>query len=461
MKRVIAYLDRHREEHLQQLAEYLAIPSVSAAPDRARDVVRAAEWTAGQLRRCGLEQVEVRKTAGHPVVLGRSDAQPGRPTALVYGHYDVQPPEPLGLWKSPPFEATIRNGRIYARGAADDKGQVFMHLKVLEAFHQVRGTLPLNYTVLIEGEEEIGSPHLASFIKRHARTLRCNAVVVSDSHMVGLRTPSLTVGLRGLVCFDLSVKTAKQDMHSGGFGGAVANPVQVLAELLAGCKDSATGKIRIPGFYGAVRRLSGGQRRHMDDVPHNDERYAQEVGAVALHGEKGYSTLERVGARPTFEINGISGGYAGDGFKTVLPCEAQAKVSMRLVADQDPDEIEELFRRHIVQRAPSYARVSVERIDGGGEAIRVDPRTPEVRLAARAIGEVFGKDPVLYLEGGSIPIVADFRRLLDVPTVLLGFGLPDDNLHAPNEKLDLRMLKKGMHTLVHFYDAWGRQRRGG
>jgi acetylornithine deacetylase/succinyl-diaminopimelate desuccinylase-like protein len=457
MEAIFDYLDQQREDHLQQLFELLAIPSVSTLASRRRDVQRAADWVAAHLRQIGLEQVQVHPTDGHPIVMARSEIDPAKPTVLIYGHYDVQPAEPLELWHSPPFEPTIRDGRLYARGAADDKGQLFIHLKVLEAFLRVRGRLPLNVRLLIEGEEEIGSPNLSPFLERHAPDLACDVVVVSDTHMQGIDHPSITTGLRGLACAELRVRTAAGDLHSGNYGGAIANPIQVLAELLVACKDPRSGRILIPGFYDPVRELDPAVRQSVAQVPHDEHQFAEEIGASAPFGEEGFSTLERIGARPTFEVNGISGGYSGDGVKTVLPAEAMAKISMRLVAQQDPSAVIASFRSFIEKIAPPHADVSVRPMRDAAQPTLIDPEFPQMRHAAQAVKQVFGREPLYTLEGGSIPVVAEFRRILQRETILLGFGLPDDNLHAPNEKLDLRMLERGLRTVATFFDSWGHE----
>lgn len=456
MDDIVAYLTAERERHLAELREFLAIPSVSTAPGNARDVRRAADWVVAQLRQMDLQQVDVHATeGGHPIVTARTETDARKPTALVYGHYDVQPAEPLDLWETPPFAPSIRDGKIYARGAADDKGQLFIHLKVLEAYRRVRGAAPINVKLLLEGEEEVGSPHLAPFLRRHAEQLACDVVIVSDTHMQGLDAPSITVGLRGLACVMVSVRTAGKDLHSGVYGGAVANPIQVLAELLVACKDPTTGRVRIPGFYDDVRRVSAAVQEQLDAAEIDDAAYARAIGASALFGELGFTTRERAGARPTFEVNGIWGGYTGEGMKTVLPCEAHAKISMRLVADQDPSAITRAFARYLESVAPAHASVTVTELRDAALPTLVDPDFPEMRHAARAVREEFGKAPAYLLEGGSIPIVAEFARILGRRSILLGFGLPDDNLHAPNEKFDLQMFDRGLRTVARFYHLWG------
>lgn len=448
VKDVWRYLRAERAQHHAALCELLRIPSISAQREHAPDVRRAAEWLAQRLRAIGLEGVAVQPTAGHPVVLGQTPQRPDRPTVLIYGHYDVQPPEPLALWTTPPFEPTVRRGRLYARGAADDKGQLFIHLAVIEAWQRAGGGCPVNVKVLLEGEEEIGSPHLPPLLRARARALACDLVLVSDTHMLGARTPSITAGLRGICCAEIVVQTAARDLHSGNWGGAVANPLQVLAELLVACKDPRSGKVRIPGFYDAVKPLPAHWRRALAETPHDDAAVARALGVPALFGERGHGTLARIGARPTFEVNGVAGGYAGEGIKTVLPCEARAKVSLRLVPDQRPAEVFAALERHLAACAPPHARVSVRALENSAPAVRLDASFPELDAARRAVTGVFGRAPLLTLEGGSVPIVAEFTRTLRRPTLLLGFGLPDDNLHAPNEKLDLAMFERGTRTVA-------------
>lgn len=442
------YLRAEQAPQREALFELLRIPSVSAQREHAADVARAADWLAERLRWIGLEGVAVQPTAGHPVVFGQTAQRPGRPTVLIYGHYDVQPPEPLALWKTPPFEPTVRRGRLYARGAADDKGQLFIHLAVLEAWQRAGGGCPVNVKVLFEGEEEIGSPHLPALLRARARALACDVVLVSDTHMLGPRTPSITAGLRGICCCEIIVRTAKTDLHSGNWGGAVANPLQVLAELLVACKDPRSGKVRIADFYADVKPLPARWQRALAATPHDGAALLRALGVPAFFGERGYGTLARIGARPTFEINGVIGGYAGEGIKTVLPCEARAKVSMRLVPEQRPAAVLAALRRHLAACAPPHARVSVRPLENSAPAVRLDEDFPELEAARRAVARVFGREPLLALEGGSVPIVAEFSRTLRCPTLLLGFGLPDDNLHAPNEKLDLSMFERGTRTVA-------------
>ena len=449
MNDVLDFINVNRDRYVDELKEYLAIPSISALPQHSADVKRAADWTAQALRNAGMQSVNIIDTPGHPAVFGEWLGAPGKPTILFYGHYDVQPVDPLNLWTSPPFEATVRDGEIYARGAADDKGQVFMHIKAIEAFMKKTGGLPVNMKVLIEGEEEVGSTHLDDFIRAHKTELASDVVVISDSPMFDRGIPSICYGLRGLVYFQLDVRGTRTDLHSGSFGGAVANPAFVLAQMLAQMKDRG-GRIRIPGFYDAVRPLSDAERAEWKKLPFNETRYRKELGAPRLFGESGYSTLERVWARPTFEVNGLQSGFTGDGAKTVLPAVSMAKVSMRLVPDQDPDTIADLFERFVKKICPATVELSVTRMHGG-KPWMTEFDNKYVRAAGRAIEAGFGRAPVFNREGGSIPVVSTFQAELGVPSVLFGVGLPDENAHAPDEKLDLGNFHNGILASAHLY----------
>src|SRR5215213_9814046 len=451
MDNVVDFINVNRERYLEELKAFLAIPSISALPEHSGDVKRCAEWCAAEMQRIGLQNVRLLDTPGNPVVYGDWLGAPGAPTILFYGHYDVQPVDPVNLWTSPPFEATVRDGEIYARGAADDKGQVFMHIKAVEAFMKQAGSLPLNIKFFIEGEEEVGSVHLDEFIRSHKQDLAADVVVISDSPMFDRGIPSICYGLRGLVYFQLDLRGSKSDLHSGSFGGAVANPAFVLAQVLAQMKDRGNGRIKIPGFYDDVRPLSEAERAEWKKLPFNDTRYRKELGAPKLWGEKGYSTLERVWARPTFEVNGLLSGFTGEGAKTVIPAVAMAKVSMRLVPNQDPDKIAALFEAHVKKIAPKTVTVKVTRMHGG-KPWMTEFDNPFVQAAGRAIEKGFGKTPVFNREGGSIPVVATFQEILGLPSVLFGVGLPDENAHAPNEKLDLGNFHGGIIASAYLYD---------
>jgi acetylornithine deacetylase/succinyl-diaminopimelate desuccinylase-like protein len=449
MNSVVDFINLHRDRYVEELKEYLAIPSISALPQHAGDVRRAAEWTADALRAAGMQNVRLIDTPGQPVVYGDWLGAPGKPTILYYGHYDVQPVDPVELWTSPPFEATVRDGEIYARGAADDKGQVFMHIKAIEAHLKQHGRLPLNIRFFIEGEEEVGSVHLDDFVRAHKQDLAADVVVISDSTMFDRGIPSICYGLRGLAYFQIDLRGTKTDLHSGSFGGAVANPAFVLAQLLAQMKDRS-GRIKIPGFYDQVRELSEAERAEWKKLPFNETRYRKDLGAPKLFGETGYSTLERVWARPTFEVNGLLSGFTGEGAKTVLPATAMAKVSMRLVPDQDPGTISELFEQYLRKIAPKTVEMKVTRMHGG-KPWMAEFDNQYVRAAGRAIEMGFGKAPVFNREGGSIPVVSTFQEELGIPSVLFGVGLPDENAHAPDEKLDLGNFHNGIIASAYLY----------
>jgi acetylornithine deacetylase/succinyl-diaminopimelate desuccinylase-like protein len=450
MNNVIDFINTHRDRYVDELKQYLAIPSISALPQHKADVRRTAEWSAEEMRRIGLQNVRLIETPGFPVVYGDWLGADGAPTILFYGHYDVQPVDPVDLWESPPFEATVRDGELYARGAADDKGQVFMHFKAIEAHLKQNGRLPVNMKIILEGEEEVGSANLDNFVKEHRDELKADVVVISDSPMFDRGIPSICYGLRGLVYFQIDLRGTKSDLHSGSFGGAVANPAFVLANILAQMKDRG-GHIKIPGFYDDVRELREEERDQWKRLPFNEKRYAKELGAPKLFGETGYSTLERVWARPTFEVNGILSGFTGEGAKTVIPAVAMAKVSMRLVPNQDPDKIAQLFEDHIKKVAPKTVEVKVTRMHGG-KPWMTEFDNKFVQAAGRAIEKGFGKTPVFNREGGSIPVVATFQEILGLPSVLFGVGLPDENAHAPNEKLDLGNFHGGIIASAYLYD---------
>src|SRR5688572_6219461 len=457
MNQVVDFINVNRDRYVDELKQYLAIPSISALPQHAADVRRAAEWTADALRSAGMQNVRLIDTPGNPVVYGDWLGAPGKPTILFYGHYDVQPVDPVNLWTSPPFEATIRDGEIYARGSADDKGQVFMHIKAVEAFLKKAGSLPLNIKFFIEGEEEVGSVHLDDFVRSHKQDLAADVVVISDSPMFDRGIPSICYGLRGLAYFQIDVRGTKSDLHSGSFGGAVANPAMVLAQILSQMKDRS-GRIKIPGFYDDVRELSEAERAEWKKLPFNETRYRKELGAPKLFGESGYSTLERVWARPTFEVNGLLSGFTGEGAKTVLPAVSMAKVSMRLVPNQDPDTIAQLFEDYVAKIAPKTVDVKVTRMHGGRPWM-TDYHNEYVQAASRAIEKGFGMKPVFNREGGSIPVVFTFQQELGLPSVLFGVGLPDENAHAPNEKIDLGNFHNGVIASAILYDEIGGLRR--
>ncbi|HVB38962.1 MAG TPA: dipeptidase [Vicinamibacterales bacterium] len=449
MDNVIDFINVHRDRYLDELKAFLAIPSISALPAHAGDVRRCADWCADEMRRVGLQNVRLIDTPGNPVVYGDWLGAPGAPTMLFYGHYDVQPVDPVDLWESPPFEATVRDGELYARGAADDKGQVFMHLKAIEAYMKQNGRLPVNVKMILEGEEEIGSDNLDDFVRAHRQELKADVVVISDSPMFDRGIPSICYGLRGLAYFQIDLRGTKTDLHSGSFGGAVANPAYVLATMIAQMKDKA-GRIRIPGFYDDVRELSEAERAEFKKLPFNETKYRKELGAPKLFGERGFSTLERVWGRPTLEVNGLLSGFTGEGAKTVIPAVAMAKISMRLVPDQDPDKVAQRFEEYVRKIAPKTVELKFTRMHGG-KPWMTSFDNPFVQAAGRAIERGFGKEPVFTREGGSIPVVSTFQQELGIPSVLFGVGLPDENAHAPNEKIDLGNFHNGVIASAYFY----------
>ena len=446
------WFTQHDDRLREELFEYLRIPSVSARSEHAADVARAAAWTRDALARIGFD-VAIHETPGHPIVLGEWRKAPhGAPTLLVYGHYDVQPAEPLELWTSPPFEPTVRDGRLYARGSVDDKGQLFLHLKALEAHLAVRGTLPVNVIVLAEGEEEVGSEHLAGFVAAQRERLACDAVVISDSAMFAPGIPSILFALRGLAYFQLDVEGPTTDLHSGSYGGAVVNPAMALARILATFHD-AEGRIAVAGFYDRVRDWEPAVRDQLRALPFDEEGFRRETGAESLGGEHGWTVLERLWARPTCEVNGLLSGYTGEGAKTVLPSKAMAKVSCRLVPDQTPEEIGTLLEAHVRAVAPRGVRIQVRHLHGG-RPWRAELGGPVFDAARAALAAAFGRDPVFTGEGGSIPVVGDFQRELDAPVLLMGFGLPGENAHAPDEWLSMENYTRGLRAVAAFLDAY-------
>jgi acetylornithine deacetylase/succinyl-diaminopimelate desuccinylase-like protein len=444
------FLTHQNERIHNELFDLLRIPSVSARSEHAADVVRAADWVRADLARIGLT-ASVHATEGHPIVLGEwRGAGPDAQTILIYGHYDVQPAEPLALWESPPFDPTIRNGKIFARGAVDDKGQLFAHIKALEAHLATRGKLPCNVIVLAEGEEEVGSEHLAPFIEANGKLLRCDGVLISDSAMFAPGIPSVLSSLRGLAYFQIDVEGPGGDLHSGSYGGAVVNPAMTLARILATFHDG-TGKVTIPGFYDRVSEWDPQVRAQIRTLPFDEPRFLEETGASALGGETGYSTLERIWTRPTCEVNGLLSGYTGEGSKTVLPAKAMAKVSCRLVPDQTPEEIERLVRAHVDRMTPDGVRITVRMLHGA-MPWRASLSGALYDAGRRALAKAFGREPVIVGEGGSIPVVHDFTHVLGAPVLLMGFGLPGENAHAPNEWISDDNFVRGMQALAAFWD---------
>jgi acetylornithine deacetylase/succinyl-diaminopimelate desuccinylase-like protein len=443
MSDIHAYIDSNMSRFRDELFDFLRIPSVSARTEHNGDVAKAAEWIAERTRELGMK-VQVHETKGHPIVVAEyRDAGAEAPTVLIYGHYDVQPVEPLDLWQTPPFEPAIRDGRIYARGSVDDKGQLYLHVKAAEAHIKAAGKLPVNVVMVFEGEEEVGSENLLPFIKQHAKNLACDAVVISDTAMLGAETPSLDASLRGMAYCEIHVDGPGQDLHSGTYGGGVVNPATALARIIASFHDE-NWHAQIEGFYDDVDAAED-FRAQLKKLPWKDEEFREEAGSPSLHGEGGFSTLERLLVRPTVEVNGLLSGYTGEGSKTVLPAHAMAKVSCRLVPNQDPDKIADLFRKHVEKMAPEGVKVRVDFLHGG-KPWRANVEGPLYEAAAAALEQGFGKKPVYAGSGGSIPIVPEFETILNAPALLMGFGLPGENAHAPNEWMGVQAFEKGVHA---------------
>lgn len=445
---VSQYIDTHRERFLQELFSLLRLPSISADPTYSGEVMNTANAVAEFLTKAGATGVKIHPTAGHPIVYGEKIISSTAPTVLVYGHYDVQPADPIDLWQSPPFEPQIRDGNIYARGACDDKGQFFMHIKAFEAM-LATDSLPCNIKFMIEGEEEIGSNNLEIFCKTHASLLTCDVILISDTSLIANDVPSLTTGLRGLSYVEVEVTGPNRDLHSGVYGGGVTNPINALCQMVASMHDEHH-RITIPGFYDHVKNVPPDERKSMNEAPFDLKEYQDDLGIGAVSGEEGYTTIERTSIRPTLDVNGIWGGYIGAGAKTVLPSRAFAKISMRLVPDQTPDEITQLFSAYFISIAPPGVEVKVTPHHGGFPAV-TPTDSMEYKAAELAMAESFGKKPLPQRGGGSIPIVSLFERVLGVKTVMMGFGLDSDNIHSPNEKYGLFNFYKGIETIPLFH----------
>jgi acetylornithine deacetylase/succinyl-diaminopimelate desuccinylase-like protein len=447
---VLEFVDQHRQQFQADLAELLRIPSVSADPAFAGDVRRAAEWVKSHLEGIGLK-AELIETGGHPVVYAESPPVPGKPVALVYGHYDVQPPDPLDEWTTPPFEPTVRDGKVFARGATDDKGQMLTHVHGVHAWLSAAKTLPLQVKFVIEGEEEVGSEHLEKFLKENAKRLACDCVVVSDTSQFAPGVPAITYGLRGIAYFELKLTGPKQDLHSGVFGGGVMNPAIALAKMLGGLID-ADGRITVPGFYDDVTPLTDAERKEFASLPFNEAEFKSQLGVEALAGEAGFSTLERRWARPTFDVNGLTSGYQGEGAKTVLPARASAKFSFRLVPNQDPHKVAEGLKKRLAEVLPPGIRMNlIEHHGAPGVVMPLD--SPYLQAAAHAVEKGFGRRPVFIREGGSIPIVNTFASVLGADVLLLGWGQNDDNPHSPNEKFSLDDYHRGIRASAALWQA--------
>lgn len=442
------YINKNKQRFIDELLDLLRIPSVSADKKFNDDVFEAAEFLKKKLIETGADSVEICPTEGYPIVYGEKIIDDSLPTILVYGHYDVQPADPYELWDSPPFKPVVKNEKIYARGACDDKGQMYMHLKAFEVLNQT-STLPCNVKFMIEGEEEVGSENLAGFVEKNKDKLKADVVLVSDTDMIDNETPSICVGLRGLSYVEVEVTGPDRDLHSGLYGGAVANPLNILAEMIASMKDE-NNMITIPGFYDDVEEVSPSDRELMNKAPFNLDDYKTSIGINDVYGEEGYTTLERVSIRPTLDVNGIWGGYIGEGAKTVIPSKAYAKISMRLVPNQSSDKITSLFKEHFEKIAPDSVSVVVKP-HHGGESVVVPTNFPAYKAASRAMETTFNKVPIPMRAGGSIPIVAMFEDLLGLKTILMGFGLSEDAIHSPNESYGIFNFYKGIETIPHFY----------
>ncbi len=447
------YAASSQERFVERLVEFLRFPSISTLPQHREDVAHTAAWLTEHLRSIGIERVECVPTDGHPIVYAEWLGADG-PTLLFYGHYDVQPVDPLEQWKSPPFEPRIEDGKIFARGATDDKGQVFLVISAIESWLQTVGKLPCNIKLIIEGEEEIGSLHLDTFLRANHQRLACDAVLVCDTAMFAPDIPSLVYGLRGLAYLEVHVVGPNRDLHSGSFGGAVVNPANALAKMIAALHDDR-GRVAVPGFYDDVLPLTDQERRLFAALPFDEDAYRRELGVAALGGEEGYSVLERIGARPTLDVNGIWSGFIGAGAKTVLPATAHAKISMRLVPDQQPDRIAAIVGNYLRQCAPAGVRVDVETLHGAAPVL-IERSTHPMQAAARALEQTFGRAPVYQREGGSIPVVTTFVQQFGVPVVLMGFGLHSDGAHSPNEHFHLSNFYRGTEAVIRFFEEFAR-----
>lgn len=448
------FIKSNKDRFLAELFDWLRIPSVSADSRHKGDVRKAAEFLKEKFAEAGVDKVEICETKGHPIVFAEKLIDPSLPTVLVYGHYDVQPADPLNLWDSPPFEPVIKDDKIYARGACDDKGQVYMHVKAFETMMKLN-LLPCNIKFMVEGEEEVGSDNLGDFVQENKSKLKADVILISDTALISLEHPSITVGLRGLSYMEVEVTGPNRDLHSGVYGGAVANPINILSQMIASLHDE-NGRITIPGFYDKVAELTAKEREALNKAPFDLNDYKKELDITEIKGEKGYTTLERTGVRPTLDVNGIWGGYTGEGAKTVLPSKASAKISMRLVPNQVSSEITELFTKHIKSIAPSSVKVKVTAHHGGEPAV-TPTDSVAYKAASKAFEEVFGKTPIPSRDGGSIPIVALFKKELGLDTVLMGFGFDTDAIHSPNEHYGVKNFMIGIETIVAFYKHYAKK----
>ena len=455
MNKALSYTEQHFDHFVAELVEFLRIPSVSTDPAHAGDVRAAASWLADHLKALGIQKVDIMETAGYPIVYAEHIVDPSKPTILVYGHYDVQPPDPLDLWDSAPFDPVVKNGDLYARGSCDDKGQLFMHVKAAESFFKGPGVLPLNVKYIFEGEEEVGSAHLPAFLKEHRELLAADVAVVSDTALFGSGVPSITYGLRGLAYVEVVLEGPDRDLHSGVYGGAIENPINALAKMIADLHDDDY-RVTIDGFYDNVLPLTSEERSTFASLPFDSDEWVSDVGAIKPRTETGYTVLEGTTARPTLDCNGIWGGFIGKGAKTVLPARAHAKISCRLVPNQTPEEITAKLKAHFEKHAPDTMRMTFTDLHGGSAAL-VDTKSDAMKAASEAMEGVFGQKPYMVRGGGSIPIVADFKKILGQETVLMGFGLDSDAIHSPNEKFGLDRFRQGIDSIIRFMDIYSKK----
>ena len=448
MKEILNHINANINSYIEELKDFLRIQSISTLPEHKNDMQAAAQFVADKIKQAGIEKVNIYQTEGHPIVYAEWLGAPGKPTVLIYGHYDVQPADPIDLWHTSPFEPVIKDGKIYARGATDDKGQMYVHIKSVESFFRVNGSLPVNVKFLIEGEEEIGSSNLYSFLKSNTDLLKCDAVLISDTSLWDEGVPTITYGLRGISYMEIEVTGPNRDLHSGTYGGAVPNPVNILADIISKLKDK-NGRITIPGFYDDVLKPSKQEKENLKKLKYSEKEFAKSIGIKKSVGEKGFSLLERIWSRPTLDCNGIVGGFTGKGAKTIIPSNASAKISMRLVPNQNPQKMEKLFTKYIKKIAPDYVDVKITSIHGGSPFI-AKLNQPIMKVAAKAMSSAFGKETVFMREGGSIPIVVQFAEKLKATPILMGLGLDSENLHSPNEHFNLNHFRLGIISSAYF-----------
>lgn len=448
MKEILNYVESNYDSFVEELKDLLRIQSISTLPEHKDDMQKAAEFVVQKIKDAGIDNIKIYQTEGHPIVYAEWLGAPGKPTVLIYGHYDVQPADPIELWNTSPFEPVVKDGKIFARGATDDKGQMYVHIKSVEALFKTMGALPVNVKFLIEGEEEIGSGNLYKFLNDNTQMLKCDAVLISDTSLWDEGVPTITYGLRGICYMEVEVTGPNRDLHSGTYGGAVPNPVNILAEMIAKLKDK-NDRITIPGFYDDVLKLSKQEKQNLKKLKYSEKEFAKSIGIKKSVGEKGYSLLERIWSRPTLDCNGIVGGFTGKGAKTIIPSKASAKISMRLVPNQNPQKIEKLFTKYIKKIAPDYVDVKVTSIHGGSPFIAQLDK-PIMKIAAKAMADAFGKQTIFMREGGSIPIVVEFANKLKATPVLMGLGLDSENLHSPNEHFNLNHFKLGIISSANF-----------